>query len=166
MGVVGSPWNIIVFYIVQKNEMRTYQKQKDLCILNKNFEDDTLNPVLRASFCWTFRTHAPQFWNPDPRPPDFKLSNLIEATAVADWSQHPPCNAFYTGSRLSSYCLSFLDIVLCLWLLGHVCIYICMGINASCLRLIGIAVTGLGIPLIRGAWQILEWKNKWMYIHR
>jgi len=28
-------------------------------MLNKNFGDDTLNPVLRASVCWTFRTHDP-----------------------------------------------------------------------------------------------------------
>jgi len=41
-------------------------------MLNKNSGDDTLNPVLRASVCWTFGTHKPQILNPDPRSPDFK----------------------------------------------------------------------------------------------
>jgi len=39
----------------------TFQKLRDLCILNKNSEDDTLNHVLRASVCWTFSTHDPRF---------------------------------------------------------------------------------------------------------
>jgi len=29
----------------------TFQKETDLCILNKNSGNDTLNPVLHASFC-------------------------------------------------------------------------------------------------------------------
>jgi len=65
----GSPWNIIVAYNVQKYETRslskevTFRKYKDLCILNNNSGDDTLNSVLRASGWWTFRTRE--------RPPSF-----------------------------------------------------------------------------------------------
>jgi len=40
--------------------------------LNKNPEDDTLNPVQHASVCWTIRTHDSPVSNPDPRPPVFK----------------------------------------------------------------------------------------------
>jgi len=44
-----------------------------ICVkLNINSGDDTLNPALRASVCWTFRTHDPQFSNPDPQPPAFR----------------------------------------------------------------------------------------------
>ena len=48
-------------YTVQEYEMRTlykvvtFQKWKDLCILNKISGDGTLNPVLYASVGWTFR---------------------------------------------------------------------------------------------------------------
>jgi len=49
-----------------------------LCVLNKNSGDDTLNPVLCASVCWTFRTRDPQFstWTHDPQ-----FSNQIVASA-------------------------------------------------------------------------------------
>ena len=68
-----SSWNIIISCNVHEYEMRTlskvatFQTEKDLCILNKNSGDDSLNPV-----CWTFRTHNQQFLNLDPRPPVFK----------------------------------------------------------------------------------------------
>jgi len=54
-------------YNLQEYEMRTHskaaasQKYQDFCILNKNSGDDTLNPVLHTSICWTCRTHDPQF---------------------------------------------------------------------------------------------------------
>jgi len=42
-------------------------------MFNKNLGDDNPNPALqRASVCWTFRPHDPQFSNLDPRPPVFK----------------------------------------------------------------------------------------------
>jgi len=43
------------------SKMVTFQKYKDLCILNKNFGDNTLNSVLLASVCGTFRTHDSSF---------------------------------------------------------------------------------------------------------
>ena len=50
----------------------TFQKWKDLCVLNKNSGDDTNNSVLCTSFCWTFKTHTPKFSNLDLRPSFFK----------------------------------------------------------------------------------------------
>jgi len=42
-------------------------------VYTKNSWDDTLNHVLRA---WTFRTHDPQFSNPDSRP-NFQFSSRL-----------------------------------------------------------------------------------------
>jgi len=39
--------------------------------------DDTLNPVLRASVCWTFRPHDPPVFKTRPTTPQF--SNQIGA---------------------------------------------------------------------------------------
>jgi len=78
LGFVGSLWNIIISYNVQEYEMKTlsevvtFLKKKDLCISNENSGDDTHNPVLRASFCWTFRTYDPQILYPDLGPPVFE----------------------------------------------------------------------------------------------
>jgi len=43
-----------------------------LCILNKNFGDYTINPVLRASVSWTLRARYPSAFKPGPTTPSFK----------------------------------------------------------------------------------------------
>jgi len=53
----------------------TFQKFKDLCILNKTSGDNTLNPVLCPSVCWIFWTHDPPIFKPTT--PQF--SNQIDA---------------------------------------------------------------------------------------
>ena len=54
-----------------------FQNEKDLILSKKNSGDDTLNPVLHASVCWTFRTQDHlSLLNPDPRP----YSNQIDAS--------------------------------------------------------------------------------------
>jgi len=50
-----------------------------MCIPNKNSRDDTLNPLLRGSFCWILRTHDPIVLRPRLVIPQF--SNQID-TAV------------------------------------------------------------------------------------
>ena len=89
-GVVGSSWNIILSYNVQEYEMKTLskvviQKEKDLCILNKNSGDDTLNPVLSASVCWTFRTHDPSVFKAEPMTLEF--SNQIDTADMGTTKQ-------------------------------------------------------------------------------
>jgi len=46
----------------------TFQKSKDLYIIEGNAWNNTLNPVLCASVCWNFRTHHTLkfFSNQDP----------------------------------------------------------------------------------------------------
>ena len=56
-------------------------RNRELCILNKNSGDDTLNAVLhvRASVCWTFRSHDPLVFEPGPTTP--QISNQIDNAA-------------------------------------------------------------------------------------
>jgi len=57
MGVVGFPLNTIISYNAQEYETKTlskvvsFQKYKNLWVLNNNSENDTLNPVQRDFVC-------------------------------------------------------------------------------------------------------------------
>jgi len=49
--------------------------------------DETLNPVLHTTFCWTFRTRDPQFSKPDPRSLSFQTKlTPLQVTTVVTWT--------------------------------------------------------------------------------
>ena len=76
-------WNLreILLYAIMYRNMRwehffpkwwLSRNIKICCILDIKFRDEKVNPVLRSSVCWTFRTHDPQFSSSEPRPLSFQ----------------------------------------------------------------------------------------------
>ena len=75
-GVVGSLWNIIISYSVQEYiRWKHFPKwclfrNRQICVYQIKIPG--MIPSILCYVCWNFKTHEPQFLNPDPRPPAFK----------------------------------------------------------------------------------------------
>ena len=73
-----SFYEILLYPIVYRNfiwehfPMWWLSGTREICVYTTNSGDDTLNPVLRASVCWTFRIQDPSFQTRTHDPPVFK----------------------------------------------------------------------------------------------
>lgn len=79
----GESWALheILYPMVYRNlrwkhfpKWQLLRNRKIFCTLIKNSSDDSFNPVLRVSICWTFRTHNPTHPEFKPKPPTPSVS--------------------------------------------------------------------------------------------
>jgi len=90
LGILGSPWNIIISYNVHEHEIWTLSKSGGSSKIERFAYNDALNPVLWASVCWICKTYdSPNFQKRSYDTPSFqiRLMPLLFAYIILQFQQ-------------------------------------------------------------------------------